>query len=162
MKGIAALLVAIFAALKAMPGQVKEGFREARLGLKSPDQPTRRMSVVFYLSLLGVGYTAYQFGKYVVEVRAHQKELAAIEAKRLEEEKARAEELRRLREPPPYQSLGTFTLQIREQEGVARTSGLNAAEMEIVVSCSEEETCNWLKAHIDVSRGELSPLFTPT
>jgi hypothetical protein len=49
MKGLASALAAFFTALKGVPGHLKEGFREARIGLRSPDRPTRRMAVVFYL-----------------------------------------------------------------------------------------------------------------
>ena len=162
MRGLAAALAAVFTALKGVPGHVKEGFHEARIGLRSPDHPTRRMAVIFYLSLLGVGVTFYGFGKTISENRARAK-IARLEAERIAaDEKAKEEELRRMREPPPYQTMGTFSLELREAEGVARSSGLRAAEMEIVVACSEAEACEWIKSNLDRSRGELGPLFTPT
>lgn len=162
LKGIASGLGAFFEALKHVPGQVKEGFHEARVGLRSADRPTRRMSIVFYLSLLGVGLTFYAFGKYRMAARERDR-IVQLEAERkAAEEKLKAEELRRMREPPPYQSMGTFSLELREADGVARSSGLRAAEMEIVVACSELEACEWVKANLDRSRGELGPLFTPT
>jgi flagellar basal body-associated protein FliL len=150
-------------ALKHVPGQIREGFREAWLGLRSPDRPTRRMSVVFYVSLIGVAVSFYGFGKYMVAQRERQKIARLAEESRIAEARLREEEQRRLREPPPYQTLGTFSLQLREAEGVTRsTGGLNAAEMEIVVSCSDIEACDWIKNHLDLSRGELGSLFTAT
>lgn len=153
---------AFFGGLKSTPGFVKEGFVEAKAGLRSIDPPTRRMSILFYLTLLGVGFTFYGFGKYMMEGR-EQKRLIQIEVERVAAEaKLKAEELRRLREPPPYQTMGTFSLQLREVEGVAKTSGLREAELEIVLACSEPEACEWIKANVDRARGELGPLFTPT
>jgi flagellar basal body-associated protein FliL len=163
MKGLASLIVGFLLALKAMPGQISAGFREARLGLRSPDGPTRRMSLVFYASLVGVALACYGFGKYTVAQRERQKIARLAEEARLAELRLREEEQQRQREPPPYQTLGTFSLELREPEGVTRsTGGLNAAEMEIVVSCSDLEACDWIKSHLDLSRGELSSLFTAT
>ena len=162
LKGLASALGALFEALKVAPGQIKEGFAEAWAGLRSVDRPTRRMSIVFYLSLVGVAFTFYGFGKYVMASR-EQDRVALMETQRkAAEEKAKADELRRMREPPPYQTMGTFSLELREVEGVARSSGLRAAEMEIVLACSELEACEWIKANLDRARGELGPLFTPT
>ncbi len=162
MKTLAGMLVGFLKALALVPGQLKEGFVEAWRGLRSPDFPTRRMSVVFYLSLVGVGITFYLFGQYVVRDRERQRLELAAAAEIAAAEKARAEELRRAQEPPPYQTLGTFTLELREEEGVTRSSGLRAAEMEIVVACSDIEACEWIKSNVDRARGELGPLFTPT
>ena len=162
LKGLAAALGALFTSLKDVPGQIKEGFSEAWTGLRSIDRPTRRMSIVFYLSLAGVAITFYGFGKYMMASRERER-IALIETQRkTAEEKAKADELRRMREPPPYQSMGTFSLELREVEGVARSSGLRAAEMEIVLACSELEACEWIKTNLDRARGELGPLFTPT
>jgi flagellar basal body-associated protein FliL len=162
MKGLASALGSIFDALKGVPGQIREGFREAWIGIRSSDRPTRRMAIVFYLSLLGVVVTLYGFGKFALEVRAKNR-IARLEGERVAtEKKAKEDELRRMREPPPYQSMGTFSLELREVDGVTRSSGLRAAEMEIVIACSEIATCDWIKENLDRSRGELGPLFTPT
>jgi flagellar basal body-associated protein FliL len=163
LKGLAALLVGFLVAVKHVPGQINEGFKEAWLGLRSPDRPTRRMSRIFYVSLIGVGISCYLLGQYVVAKRQREKIARVAEEAHLAEERVKEQERRRLREPPPYQSIGTFSLELREQEGVVRSAGgLNAAEMEIVVSCSDVEVCEWIKNHIDLSRGELSSLFTAT
>jgi flagellar basal body-associated protein FliL len=162
-KSLAVLLVGFLLALKAVPGQVHEGFREAWLGLRSPDRPTRRMSLVFYVSLVGVAISCYQFGQYYVAKKQREKIARVAEETRLAEERVKEVERRRLREPPPYQTLGTFSLELREAEGVVRSAGgLNAAEMEIVVSCSDIEACDWIKGHVDLARGELGSLFTAT
>ncbi len=141
--------------------QIKEGFHEAWVGLRSPDFPTKRMSVIFYLSLLGLAATTFGFASYMVN-RGKIERAKHLEADRLAiEVESRAEEARRAKLPPPYQSLGTFTLELRENEGVAKTSGLRAAEMEIVVACSSIAVCDWIKANVDIARGEFGPLFTP-
>jgi len=162
LKGLAGGLASLFGALQTAPGHVKEGFSEAKIGLRSADWPTRRMSIVFYLSLVGVGFTFYGFGKYVMASRARQSVIQAELDRAESEAKEKAEELRKSRLPPPYQTLGTFSLELRETEGVVRSSGLRAAEMEIVIACSELEACEWVKANLDRARGEMGPLFTPT
>lgn len=162
MKGFAAAVGAFIAALGDLPSHVRDGFREAWIGLRSLDRPTRRMSVIFYLSLLGVVATFYSFGSYLVDVKESERLVRAAARRRAAEEKLKQEEMRRMREPPPYQTMGTFSLELREAEGVARSSGLRAAEMEIVVACSALEACEWIKTNIDRTRGELGPLFTPT
>ncbi len=159
---IAGVLGVLFDALKGIPGFIGEGFREAWAGLRSIDRPTRRMAILFYLSFVGVGVTFYGFGKYGMAARERNRLAEVAKIRLATDEKAKADELRRMREPPPYQSLGTFSLELREVEGVARSSGLRAAEMEIVIACSELEACEWIKTHLDRSRGELGPLFTPT
>jgi flagellar basal body-associated protein FliL len=151
-----------FGYLGHLPGLLREGFKEARIGLRSPDRPTRRMSKVFYLSLAGVFVTCYAAGKFFVEQRARELQAEELAARARAEERARLLEIRRRSEPPPYQSLGTFSLEIRESEGLARSAGLRAAEMEIFVSCSEQEACDWIRTHLDLARGELGSLFTPT
>lgn len=162
LKGLADLLRAIFDGAFAAPAHISEGFREALLGLRSPDRPTRRMSIVFFASVLGVVFVLGAFGKYFYTVQAKKNQERVAADQKLIDAEARAQELKRLRQPPPYQSLGTFTLELREEDGVAKSSGLRAAEMEIVVACSDIAACDWIKGHLDLSRGELGSLFTPT
>ncbi len=162
LKALADSIGAIFSLLSGVPGAVKSGFVAAAQGVRSPDRPTRRMSWIFFLSVIAIVLSLGGFGKYWYAHRADAKEARlALERKKIDD-LLRAEELRKSREPPPYQTLGTFTLELREQEGVAKSSGLRAAEMEIVVACSEIAVCDWIKNHIDLSRGELGGLFTPT
>lgn len=162
LKGFSSAIAAVVEGLGDTPSHIQEGFREAWIGLRSKDRPTRRMSVVFYLSVVGVAVTFYAVGKYMMDVRESE-QLVRLEAeRRAADEKLKQEELRRTREPPPYQTMGTFSLELRESEGVTRSSGLRAAEMEIVIACSELEACEWIKTNIDRARGELGPLFTPT
>jgi len=162
LKGLADLLGTLFHATFALPGKVAEGFREALLGLRSPDRPTRRMSVIFFLSVLGIFVVFGAFGRFVYTVQDKKNQERALVEQGLVEAEARAQELKRARQPPPYQSLGTFTLELREEDGVAKSSGLRAAELEIVVACSDIAACDWIKGHLDLSRGELGSLFTPT
>lgn len=140
---------------------VTEGFKEAKLGLRSSDGPTRRMSVIFYASLLGVAVTLFGGARFFLASRSEKAALHATEEKAKAEALLKEEERKKLLEPPPYQTMGTFSLELREVDGVARTSGLRAAEMEIVVACSDLSVCEWIKGHIDLSRGSLGSLFTP-
>lgn len=162
LKGLADFLGSLMGAVASSPGQIGEGFKAAAVGIRSPDRPTRRMSWVFFFSVISVFIALGGVSKYWLANREKMKqEMLAVEQKK-KEERIHAEELRRSHEPPPYQSLGTFSLELREEEGVAKSSGLRAAEMEIVVACSEVEVCDWIKSHVDLSRGELGSLFTPT
>lgn len=149
--------------LKKVPKITKESFIESKIGLKSEDGPTRRMSYLYFASLIGLAVTLSVAGKIKWDKKQEIKKLE-IEAARVAEEKRviEAEEKKR-RRPPTYQTIGTFSLELREKPGSVKTRGaLNNAEMEIFLACDEPELCEWVKHNIDLVRGEMMPLFVPT
>jgi flagellar basal body-associated protein FliL len=147
--------------LKGVFTSIPEGFREARVGLQSMDAPTRRMSLVFFFSLFGLIAVFFAATEYLIDQKKERAATRAIEEARIAEELLQEEERKRLLEPPPYQSIGAFSLELRESETMVRDSGLRVAEMEIVLACSKREVCEWIKSNLDLSRGSLGSLFTP-
>ncbi len=141
-----------------VPDRIKESFK----GVTSMDPPTRRMSYLFVASCIGLVFTLGFVGSYFYQRhqinQAHRAEVLALEKKKLEE----VEEEKKQKMPPVYQSMGVFSLELREKPGVVRSrSSMNTAEMEIVVSCKDPMVCEWIKSNLDVTRGELSSLFVP-
>ena len=124
MIGLAHVIKGAVHAAGDAPQDIQSGFKEASVGLKSPDRPTRRMSMVFYFSIIGVLFAVAGLTQNSLRKRAERKEAEMIVQKAVEDEHQKAEELKRSLEPPPYQSIGTFSVEIREVEGVARSTGM--------------------------------------
>jgi flagellar basal body-associated protein FliL len=148
--------------LKASPKVIKEASVETIHSLGSPDRPTRHMSRWFLFFLFcaflvilkaaHVGYQSHLVGK--------------VEKQRLMEianEKKAQEELEKKKlSPPPYISMGTFSLELREKPGMLKPkNSLNSAEMEMVITCDEAELCEWIQENLPLARAELGPLFVP-
>lgn len=145
----------------AAPSATKDAFAESARGLSSKDSDTRRWSIVFFASVLGLVVTLGFGGKYLY-ARAQVRKAARIEAEReAAEKRAALEEEAKRNRPPLYQSIGFFQLELREKEGM-KTAGNHMAEMEVVVACDEAEVCDWIKSNPDLTRGSLSSLFVPT
>lgn len=149
-------------ALKQSPKEIRDRGIESVRSVSSSDVPTRRMAWFFILSLIGLLVTLSFAGRMLLQARqvkkAAQAEVARIEA----EKKAREEELRLRNRPPTYQSLGQFSLELKEKAGVVRArNSLNSVELEIVVVCDLPVPCEYIQKNLDAARGELLPLFVP-
>ena len=141
---------------------VSTRIKESLRGVTSQDPPTRRMAYLFIASCLGLLFTLSFVGSYFYQrhqiSKAIQAEVEAQEKRRIEG----IEEEKKSKMPPVYQSMGVFSLELREKPGVVRSkNSMNTAEMEIVVACKDPEVCEWVKSNLDVTRGELSALFVP-
>lgn len=158
-----ALSRSFFKGLASAPSVIVSATKESIQGLKSEDAVTRRWSRRFIASLIGALLTVGIAGKIYFQHKQAAKQAAAAAEKAEADRQAALEEERLRNRPPVYQSLGPFSLELREKPGVVRPkSSMNTAEMEIVVACQDPLVCEWIKEHIDITRGELSPLFVPT
>lgn len=149
-------------AMKA-PLLIRDGLKESIPGLSSKDRPTKRASRFFILSLmllLGVLALLTKYGFDQVMVIREKN----LEAQRLVTEAFhKAEEEKKRNRPPSYFSLGSFSLELKEEPGVVVSkNSSNSAEFEIVIQCDEPELCEWIDQHKELARGELSSLFVPT
>ncbi len=156
------LKVGFVGAMKA-PLLIRDGLVESLKGLRSKDQPTRRASRFFIVSLVLLTAVIGLLGKYgfdrVMEIREKNLE----EQRRVTEAFHKAEEEKKRNRPPSYFSLGSFSLELKEEPGVVLPkNSSNSAEFEIVVQCDEPELCEWVSQHVELARGELSSLFVPT
>ena len=155
-------LSGFFDFLKSSPAVIKNSTRETLEGVHSPDRPTKRASVLFIFFLVcatGVLIKAGHLGYKSHQAKSLEKaRLAEIET----DLKLEAEEEKKRLAPLPYQSLGVFSLELREKSGILKAkNSLNSAEMEIVITCDELEICEWLKENLPLARAELGPLFVP-
>ena len=142
--------------------KIAERLKESLRGVTSLDPPTRRMSILFIISILGLLFTMGFVGSYFYQ-RHLVKQAAQVQKEAQEKKKFDdiAEEKKRIM-PPVYQSLGVFSLELREKPGVMKArNSMNTAEMEVVVACRDPEVCEWVKTNLDATRGELSSLFVP-
>lgn len=156
-------LKAGFSGAMMAPLLIRDGFKESLIGIRSKDYPTKRASRFFLVSLILLTAVLAMFGKYGFD------KVMAIRAKNLEAQRLvteafhRAEEEKRRNRPPSYISMGSFSLELKEEPGVIiPKNASNSAEFEIVIQCDEPELCDWVSAHIELARGELSSLFVPT
>ena len=160
---IAAGLKRFIGGVKGLPALLRDTTKETVQGVRSPDGPTRRTSWSFlFFLLVSLGLVVQGGRLYIRHWKAKRVEAARILV--VAEEKRAAEETEKKRlEPPPYVSLGIFTLELRSVPGRPKPrNSLNTAEMEIVVTCSEAEVCEWLKENTPLARAELGSLFVPT
>ncbi len=121
--------------------------------VRSPDLPTRRMSVLFILCC--VGFFVVLTWSLVRRGSAHRKaslKQAHLEEKRLEKVARRGSiETTRL---ASTLSLGDFQIELKEgiQPGVTS----NLAEMEVVVFCDRPETQTYIKENKDLARNQVT------
>lgn len=145
---------------------MKHIFQETFTGLRSADPATRRWSRRFYGSCVAVLLTFILGISALLKIRSDKKEKARAlqEYKELQAQKAKI--LADSKKPPTFLSLGTFTLELKPESdpGFKRKSKHapgSVAELEVVITCDQEELCGWFERNMALARGELSPLFVP-
>ena len=152
----------VFGFLKSSPGVIKDSTRETLEGVRSPDRPTKRASFLFIFFLICAAGVLIKAGHLGFKSRQAKSLERARLAEMESELKLKAKEEKKRLAPLPYQSLGAFSLELREKSGLLKAkNSLNAAEMEIVITCDELEVCEWLKENLPLARAELGPLFVP-
>jgi flagellar basal body-associated protein FliL len=126
------------------------------------DLPTRRMSLMFMVSLMSavvvMGISANRFIAHRKAVKLLEARLAAQQLK--EQELLRQEESKR---QVNTVSLGSFTLEIKPEPPVRRGGMgiVNMAEVELVLLCDSEETCEHISRHKVQVRNQLTQVFLP-
>jgi flagellar basal body-associated protein FliL len=140
-------------------GGISAEIREIRQGLRSPDQPTRRMSIFFFLSLVGmaivVGVAAKRFydlkhEQFMAQERAMEAKMGEFFAKQAEEAKRKG----------TTQSLGQFILELKPIPNQRQVPGVvNMAEVELVAQCDERDTCTYIEENIARVRNEVTNIF---
>lgn len=129
--------------------------------LWSPDGPTRKMSLVFVLSL---GCAV------IVSSVATQRIWKTKRQLRLIEEQRKARELHELAEKEAAEqrrkdsvlSLGSFNLELKTVPSQTRSVGvgvLNMAELEIILMCDGLDTKDYLNQHMIQARNQLTNVF---
>jgi flagellar basal body-associated protein FliL len=129
--------------------------------LISSDQPTRKMARYFFVSVAGIVFVLVASGIYFHDVRLKLKAASTEQGKNLGDFLAKQAEEAKLKFTS--QSLGTFSIELKTADGVQgkRSQGvMNLAEIEIVVTCDEKETCDFLEDNMPQVRNQLTDVFT--
>ena len=149
--------------LDAVGQGMKEASTGIKEGLKSQDAPTRRMSFIFVLCVLGTFFT---FGVWVNYLLGQRQERQAAQAlvKKVAKEAAAEEaaETADLKKIPNMLSLGQFSIELTEKPGIKRAHGMmNLAAIELFVSCDTKDTCEYIEAHKVQIQNQITSFFTP-
>jgi flagellar basal body-associated protein FliL len=133
--------------------------KEIGRGLQSPDRATRRMSLLFFVSLTGavalVGFAVHQVGWKSLLTRksgpdAAGKNIGEFIGKQ-------ADEARRVMSTA---LLGQFTLELKPVPGQERVHGvMNMAEVELVVECDNPESCGYVLSNLTQVRNQVTNVF---
>lgn len=142
-------------------GGVKTGFLVLLKGLISRDSPTRWASLLFFVALVGFGYTFVKgWGKVSQFVRAHTEveEVAPSQAENLNalftKQSTEAKAL------TSKYGLGNFIVELVSVKGQERVPGMvNMAEIEIWVECDSKRTCDFIKDNVFKVRDQVTQVL---
>jgi flagellar basal body-associated protein FliL len=141
--------------------QLKELLHGINEGLLSKDRPTRRMSLLFYLSVLGaflilvIGSVSYYQER---KARQHGEE-ALRAAEQMNEFFKRQSEI--AKKKSAQMKLGNFTIGLKLPPGQRRVKGVsNMAEVELTLECDSRETKDYIESHIEQAKGQVTNAFT--
>jgi flagellar basal body-associated protein FliL len=136
-------------------------FKEIARGLRSPNRTTRRMSMLFFASLVGVLLVCkLSWNRYreLAEIRAqHAQQEASTENQLSTFIGKQAEEAKH-----KYTSyeIGTFTIELKQAPGQKKIPGvLNMAEVDLVAECDVKETCTYLEDYSTQVKSQVTNVF---
>jgi flagellar basal body-associated protein FliL len=148
------------ARMRARAGNIVLQIPQLFSGLISPDRPTRRMSLLFLLSLAGlivvvmIGTQRYWGAKRKIQLA-----LAERRAQKMTEQLRKDSDAAEQR--ASMLNIGTFSVELKSS--VPRTSSgrvFNTAEVDVVLQCDSSETRSYLDEHIVEARNQLTNVFT--
>jgi flagellar basal body-associated protein FliL len=128
-------------------------------GLWSPDAPTRKMTLIFFLSLVG----AIGVSGIAIQRTWHiKKQLRLLEEQkkaRILQELAEKEDEEKRRKDSVL-SLGSFTLELKAVGSQTYGVGaINMAELEMVLFCDQVDTKEYLEQHKIQARNQMTNLL---
>lgn len=147
----------------------RKNLKDLFLGLLSPDRPTRKMTVFFYLSLFVFIALMGSFGKnwyrsVVAKKKVETALLVEAEKKAPWVLKAKEKDLIKLQ-----LNLGEFMLELRprqEEAGDAKGTKvyskdhMNIATIELIAECDTVDTCHFVEEHIVQVRDQMILILT--
>jgi flagellar basal body-associated protein FliL len=145
----------------------RDQFFEIFRGLRSPDGPTQRMSIFFFLSLFALA----ALGAVAIRRSIDQKrELRAQIAAAKEEETEKNHEASLLGSPEAASEgahatsmldLGAFTIELKPVAGQPKKKGgfMNMAEVELVIECDSKETHDFIEENLVQVRSQVTDIF---
>ena len=160
-KNIAAKAAKSIAVLKS----TAHGTVEMLKGLGSSDVPTRKGSVFFVMSVVGmflvIGVSVDRYG----QIRAEKRRIALRHEEELRKQKEfMQKQTDETLAKSTMASLGRFYIELKQkEEETAPTRGVAAvfhlAEMDIVAHCDVKATCDLMEKYVDQVRDQINPLF---
>lgn len=134
--------------------------RELSRGLISPDQPTRRMAVLFYLSLIGSLLVLIYF---LIHFYGIWSERAGERVNEQQENLSRLVERQREAAHSRFSTLdlGKFIIELKPDKG-ARARAMNIGEIEITIECDGKVTCDRVSAELTRARDMVSTILLAT
>lgn len=135
--------------------------REIFVSLWSRDRVARRMSVLFLLSLLGIGLVGVFSWQRIQKLRAHsrQRSQAELFAKNMGEFFGKQAE--GAKRKYTVTELGTFLMELKLPSELRVGKGVvNMAEIDITVECDLKETCEFISNHLSMARDQVASIFT--
>jgi flagellar basal body-associated protein FliL len=129
-------------------------------GIFSRDRPTRKMSLVFVASLLGIVLVS---GIAVKRYWNAKKRAQLIEAREIEKRNREIleKEAFEARRRDSVVSLGSFALELKPVPNQHLGPGVvNMAQMEIMLVCDGPETRDYIKEHMVQTRNQMTQVFT--
>jgi flagellar basal body-associated protein FliL len=142
---------------------VQAFWKEVARALRSTDGPTRRMAIVFWISIVGAGWTgAWTFKRVFFPAKPPPPVPTALE---LEQQRILDEFLAKQREDAQRAVgqllLGSFTFSLQEIPGEPKARGAqNLAEVEISIECDSTETCSRIEASMTSLRDQILAAFS--
>ena len=165
-KAAADTKVSRFAGSSQVARGVKGQFIEIFKGIVSPDGPTRRMSLFFFVSLTAlVGVGVLTVRRAVRQSNEREAMALVAEQEALERTKeatflgktqvAGAEAAR-----ASMISVGQFTIELKAVPGHPKSKGfMNMAELELVVECDSADTHTYIEENLVQARSQLTDIF---
>lgn len=131
-------------------------------GLRSPDGPTRLMSVVFMCSLVGVvavaiiGFREWRYARShhgPTQAQLDAKHLGEFLSKQAQEAKHKASML----------AIGTFTIELRPMPSAKAIPGvMNLAEIDLTIQTSDPAARDWIEENLPRLRNQITNILTAT
>jgi flagellar basal body-associated protein FliL len=143
--------------------EIKAFWSDVSRALRSPDGPTRRMAVVFWISILGAGLTGvWTFKRVMFPEKPPPRVPTALE---LEQQRVLEEFLAKQREDAQRSAtqllLGSFTFSLLDVPGERKAPGvLNLVEIEISIECDAKETCDTIESNMTTLKDQFVGVFT--
>ncbi len=122
-------------------------------GLSSKDPATRRMTMLFWLAILGFG-TCIAFGGFHLYQKSRAKKAAEVDAMSAFIEKQSEEARLKVTQV----TLGSFFVDLKpilNGKKKAPPGVAHLAEIEMVVHCDVKASCDWVEDHLTQARNEV-------
>jgi flagellar basal body-associated protein FliL len=130
-------------------------------GLVSQDRPTRRMSVFFYLNVLGaIAVVTIGIIGYIERSRAAKTSAAALKTAQEMEAFLKHQQEMAKRKSAQFK-LGNFSIALKLPPKQRPVKGVrNLADVELTLECADQETKDYIESHVEQTKAQVVNVFT--